>query len=218
MPEKITLEDGSEREILTADEQTALQTEAQRAKDLDGTVKTLNETLGVPEGKSLVEHAKELKDAANPNFPKLRAVIHGLKTALQEKGIETNEEGEIVVKPVGMTREDAEKIAADQVNKTLSENKKGELLGRISDAGERQVVQSYLDKLMALGGTLEENYSIAYSKAFPERKVDPLKDIINTSGGAPRINNSGTPVEFATTEEGSALAKHMGLQFAQDKK
>jgi hypothetical protein len=218
MPEKITLEDGSEREILTAEEQTALQTKAQKAEELEGTVKTLNESLGVPEGKNLVDYAKELKESANPNWPKFRAAMDNMKSALKEKGIETNENGEVVAKPLGITQEDAQKIASDQVTKALQENKKGELLGKISDASERQVVQNYLDKLMALGGTLEENYSIAYAKAFPERKIDPLKEVINSSGGAPRINNSGNAVEFATTEEGSALAKSMGLGFAQDKK
>lgn len=215
MPETITLEDGSTREIPTAEEQTALQTKAQQAED---TIKTLNESLGVPEGKSLVEHAKELKDSANPNWPKFRAAMASMKTALQEKGIETNEDGVVVEKPTGVTQEQAQELVSKQVKQELETNRKGELLGKISDEGERKVVQSYLDKLMALGGTLEENYSIAYSKAFPERKVDPLKDIINTSGGAPRINNSGNPVEYATTEEGTALAKTMGLRFAQDKK
>lgn len=217
MPDKVTLADGTEREVPTADEMTALQTKAAKADELDGTLKTLNTTLGVPEGQTLEEYAQELKESANPNWPKVRAALKQRDAILREKGIEINEAGEITNKPAGVSAEEAKTIAQQTIVEASANTTKSQLLSSITDAGEREVVKTYLDKLMALGGTAEENFDLAYSKAFPERRNDSVRSAMATTGGAPRISSGGQK-DYSETEEGKDLAKSIGLSFAQDKK
>lgn len=190
MPEKITLSDGTEREVPTQEEMTNFQNAHKELETLKPQFDSLKETLELQEGESLTDKISELKDSANPNWKEARTVIKNLKTALKEKDIEVDDSGNILSKPQSLTREEAEKIAEETYQKTATAGKKAEILSKFQEA-ERKSIEAIFDKLNAVGGSFEENMELAISKVVPSQKNNPLNNAVTFGGGgAPRINKN----------------------------
>ena len=141
------------------------------------------------------------------NVRNMRNRIKELKGALKEKGVEVNDEGQVVENNNQFTPEQIAKMTDEVVEAKLQKMKRDEALSQFTSE-ERKSVEPLLDKLMTTGGSVQENLEIVTTKLFPDRKVDPLKQAINTAtGSGPRE----TPKDdnFADSETGTAAAKAM---------
>ena len=201
MPEKIVLEDGTEREVPTAEELKSLQETADKSKQ---ELETLQKELGIQEGVSITDSIKELKESANPNWPAAREKMKKLQTLAKEKGIDFDDNGNVVEKNT-YNPADIDKKIADQTNATIFSAKKEEVLSKYNTE-ERKVVEHYLNKLMTgeeqtVGNVLRFQQE-AEKLAFPDRKVDPVKQAFNTSGGAPRYGQQAGQVSAGAVEMG----------------
>lgn len=195
MPEKITLADGTEREVPTVEEQEAAATAQKQLEELKPVTEQFNklkEELEIGEGETLEDKLKELKESANPNWQKTRALIKTLKEAAKAKGIEVNDDGEVVTKPNTLTKEEAEKIAASTFSSLQNGEKKTKALANFPEE-EKKSIETIYDKLSVLGGTFEENMSLAIAQVKPETKGHPLDVVVSHGGGgAPITKKEGT--------------------------
>lgn len=186
MPETITLADGTEREVPTAEEQKAFSEQAEKFKPLSEQFETLKTELGLEEGETVADKLKELKESANPNWQKTRTLIKTLKNIAHEKGVEVDDDGNVVEKREGLTAEQAQKIADDTFAKRSIDTKKAETLSKFSKE-DAESIEAVFNKLQTLGGSFEENMSLAVSKIVPEQADKFNRAITSSGGGAPRV-------------------------------
>jgi hypothetical protein len=179
MSEKIVLEDGTEREVLTDEEVQNLKAghdANQQKKPIVEQYKKIREELGIGEDGDIEEKLSQMKEEANPNFKAMRDKQDKLEKEnkeLKEK-YGHKEEGT----PEDLDKKFEEKFQARDRENALSK----------FTSEERKSLEPLVERLMVMGGTLEENISLASGKLFPDNNPDPLKGIINNAGGgAPRM-------------------------------
>ena len=216
MPQKVEI-DGVEHNMYSEDEVKPLQASHEEVGKLKESVTKLQTELGIEAGQPLetmFERVKEMKESANPNWKEARRVMNGMKAALKEKGVEVDESGQVKSNPKGVSSEEIQKMIDDGIAKginsaTFKLNKDGALAGYNTE--DRSKIEPVLDKLMALGGTLEENLALAEAKVFPGRSGSDTRRIYNSAvgGGAPLAGNQKE--NFAESNEGKNLGEMMGL-------
>lgn len=203
MPEKIVLEDGTEREIPTEEELKALN---EKVATSEQSLTELQKELGLQEGASIVDSIKELKESANPNWPAAREKMKKLQQVAKDKGINVDDSGNIVENNT-IRPEDLDAKIQQKSTEISFNNKKEEVLSKYKEE-DKKVVEHYLNKLMT-GEEPSISNLIKFQKeaerlAFPN-EIDPMKQVFNTTGGAPR---TGAPAG-----QPSAGAVEMGKLF-----
>jgi hypothetical protein len=187
MPEKIILDDGTEREVPTEDEMKEYQAAREQLGPISEQFETLKTELELMEGDNLTDKLKDLKERANPNWPQARTVIKNLKRNIKELGKEVDDEGNVIQGNTNLTPEQMQKIADETFEKRSASAKKAEVLGKFSKEDAESISAIY-DRLQVIGGTFEENMQLAIDKIVPGGAKDAFREAITASGGgAPRV-------------------------------
>lgn len=199
MPQSITLQDGSVKEVLTDEEVKALQEKANKVDELSPQLDTLKTELEGYKG-----------DKALENFRVLREKLNKANEALKLHGKQMNDDGTIVEltpKPVDPEELIKKATEAGQTAATsaLLNQHRSALLAKYNPE-ERKIVEHYYNKLIT-GETvtidnMEKFINEAASLANPNHNVRPGQ--LPMGGQAPRIqpNNSG----FTTSDLGKSIA------------
>jgi hypothetical protein len=208
MPEKIVLGDGTEREVPTADEMKGFQEakeQLEKIKPVTEQFETLKTTLGLQEGENLTDKLKELQESANPNWQKARTVIKTLKQVAKDKGVDVDDDGNIITQQKSISPDEMQKIADETFNKRSAESKKADILAKFSKEDSASI-SAIFDKLQSVGGSFEENMGLAIDKIIPNSSKDIFRSAITSAGGGgPRIK----------TEQSGSLsedAKKFGME------
>lgn len=202
MPETITLDDGTTREVLTEQEQSDLQAghDANIAKrDTVKEFDTLKDGLELKEGQTVSDRLQEMKDSVNPNYPKMRATIKSLKDAAKKEGIETDEEGNIVEANKSLTAEETKAITNQTFDERQTEANK---IGALKDYSTKEAedIGKVFDKLATLGGTFKENMGLAIQTVLPGTTENAVKSVNSLpGGGGPRQATAGEATEELKT-------------------
>ena len=208
MTEKVILEDGSEKEIPTDKELKDLQAGHDANKDKRSVVqefKKVREDLGVKDGENLSDKIKQMQEEQNPNWQKARQKISLMEKALEEKGIKVKDDGAIAT-GTEFSKEEITKTTQNLIDEGFAREKKNEALSQFNSE-ERKSVEPLLDKMMLLGGTLQENVEIVSAKLFPDREVDSVKNAFNSANGNPPKQTASGDIDpefaskFGVTEE-----------------
>ena len=138
MPRKLVDEEGNEVEVPTDEELAALKVTAQVEADKK-----------VEEAKMQWEKdKKELEGQVNPNWKAMRESNERLKEAVKASGKEVDEQGNIIEKPVGLSRDEVVKTTEEAARKVYLEGQIASRLGQY-DNETSKVVKYYFDKLSA---------------------------------------------------------------------
>lgn len=180
MPEKIILEDGSEREIPTAEEIAALQEKATAFESLSS------------EKTKLENQLKELEEGVNPNWREVRAKQKQLETVisnLKSQGKIVEEDGTIKDHQAPVAPEDVRGIAAEEAAKITVQNHVDSKLNKY-DSETRALVNKYYKKLIngekVDMSNVDEFLTSAEKAAGISSSVDPLSRFQSASGSGPR--------------------------------
>jgi len=200
MPESITLEDGSTREIPTEDELKELQAKAEEA----GKTTELQEQLE----KQTTELEELRKQPGGEGIKNLRDALKRTKAALKAAGKDVDDEGNVTEKSDTLTKEDVASVAQATVEKAAVQQVLVNTINQL-DSDSKAVfekeykeltegkeitqvnVQKFIDATMSISG-LQEQASAG---------KDPMA---NFSGGSPR-GASGGGVSAATEEIGKGF-------------
>lgn len=217
MPEKVILEDGTEREVPTEEEFKNLKAghDANLAKRpiVEKYNKAL-EILELKEDQSIEERLAEMKESENPNWKKMRDTLKTLKDVAKGKGIDIDEQGNVVEKQEALTADKIEEIASKTFESNQIKAKKQEALSQFSKDDAENISQVF-DKLHALGGSFDENMALAVEKVLPGQSNNLLKQAISSHGGGqPRQPKVGE----ASLELKAFGAKAFGLSDEDFKK
>lgn len=208
MPKEIELEDGSKETVYTEEELNEYKEKSEKTEEQKERLSKLGEDLGLEEGQSVEDKIQELKENANPNFGKYRKKFNALEKIAKEKGVQIDDEGNIVSGDTKINAEEIKKIVEEQTLETLSSNKRKDVLSQYEEE-DKKLVEHYLDKLVVTGGSLEENIKVAERLAFPDRDISNVKIINNgVSGGAPRRQDPSKET-FTDTEEGKKMLEQL---------
>ena len=199
--EKIILQDGTEREVPTAEELAELTKKSESADELT----TQNE-----EYKTKIDAFDT--DPANKNWKELRDVNSKLRTALKDSGKDVSDDGTITEKSEALTAEQIREEASSATKKTILDQQKNDLFSKITDEEQKKVVEHYFDKLSS-GEELDFN---GVSKVFTEAQrlatpQDGANDTTVGAYGAPPRTHIGEEkrTDFAETDAGKAIADDM---------
>lgn len=204
MPKEIELEDGTKETVYEQNEVEELKTAAEKAKELEDKFSNLGKDMGVGENETIEQKLAEMKENANPNFAKFRTKFNAMEKELKTAGKEFDESGNIISGAKPITPDEIVKMTNDAVQNALSSNKREEALSKFT-IEDRKVVEHYLDKLMATGGTLHENMDLAIAKAFPDRDINAMKSNFQNLGGSSPIPQINKTTKFTDTDEGKSL-------------
>lgn len=214
MPEKIKLEDGSEREVLTQAEVEDLQGKAAKA----GKAETLATTLKAAQ--------KELDDYKGQpgaeGMKNLRESLKRAKDAAKSKGIEIDDNGNVIDTPKVPTTDDINTAAERAVSKSKVNDilvAKKSRLDKDSQAvfdkkyneltKDRDVspanVEEYVNASLAAAG-------LPLTAGVPAQRHNPL----DTFQGAGPIEDDAT--KAAAKDKAIETAKSMGYTFKNDPK
>jgi len=208
MPKEIELEDGSKETVYTEEELNEYKEKSEKTDEQKERLSKLGEDLGLEEGQSVEDKIQELKENANPNFGKYRKKFNALEKIAKEKGVQIDDEGNVVSGDTKINAEEIKKIVKEQTLETLSSNKREDVLSQYEEE-DKKLVEHYLDKLVVTGGSLEENIKVAEKLAFPDRDINDVKRINNSvSGGAPRRQDPNKK-SFTDTEEGKKMLEQL---------
>jgi len=208
MPKEIELEDGSKETVYTEEELNEYKEKSEKTEEQKERLSKLGEDLGLEEGQSVEDKIQELKENANPNFGKYRKKFNALEKIAKEKGVQIDDEGNVVSGDTKINAEEIKKIVEEQTLETLSSNKRKDVLSQYEEE-DKKLVEHYLDKLVVTGGSLEENIKVAERLAFPDRDISNVKLINNgVSGGAPRRQDPNKKT-FTDTEEGKKMLEQL---------
>lgn len=202
MPEKIELADGTEREVPTTEELTALEADSKKLKEIQPELEKLNLVkveVGLQEGQDLIQTVKDMHGSINPNWPKFRKTLDNYKLALKNKGIETDEDGNVIDK-TQIKPEDVTSHATLAATEAVFNMEKEKMLSQY-DKTTRPLVERYFDKLSAgeeksisnLFKFMQESENIVIKDSA---QINPLKKVFSYSGGrnpAPADNNGQVP-------------------------
>ena len=204
MPEKIVLQDGTEREIPTAEELKSQNEQADKAKVVDG----IRKELGLADDADLTSAIKEAKESSNPNWAAARQKMKILQDAAKAKGVEIDDAGNILDKPVGIKAEDVSKMVSEKTTEALFIAERDRALSKHS-VEDKKVVEHYFNKLMTGEDKSVANIlkftKEAESLAFPDRRIDPIKNAFNSSGAGPRYGAQAGQVNKSAVEMGAAF-------------
>ena len=186
MPEKIILEDGTEREVPTEEEIKNLQNADEKNKERKEQETKLREELGIGEDEDLWPRVQELKESESPNWKAVRdggkkkeKEIADLKDKLKESGVETGENK-------SLSQEDLDKRISEKISDTTLKNKREELLLGYNDVKEKELMEHYIDKMMTGEEQTIANLIKAKEEAerlaFPERKQNLVNKVMNAPG------------------------------------
>lgn len=210
MPETVTLADGSQREVLTADEQQNLQTAAQEAATLKTTVETLTKEKQALES-----------DPANRNWKQIREVNEKLKDAMRAQGKEVKEDGTITEAPKTLTAEEIEQRTRKVVQEENVISQKKAALSKFPEE-KRKVVEHYLNKLTAGEELSPDNIEKFVSEAamLADPQGVPHKTYSPGGSGQPPLLKPKDGNSFAETDAGKSIANELfgADSFAQPKK
>ena len=200
------LSDGTEREVPTAEEQKeylAAKEEVEKLKPLSEQFDKLKATIDLKEGEDISEKMKELKESANPNWQKARGVIKTLKEIAREKGVEVDDDGNVIKKQESLTAEEVRKLAADTYAAGSIDAKKKDVLSKFNE-DEAKSIGDLFDKLQAAGNNFDVNMEAAINVIVPNRVDIFKKAITRGGGGGPRVN-------IKTDGQVSQEAKTLGM-------
>ena len=124
MPETIILEDGTEKEIPTQEELTALQDKAKSAEELQTEIEKLK------------------SDPQEKNWAAIRNKNQRLEAALKEQGKNIDEEGNITDAPKAIDREEILQEAASRSRQVLLDDYRTRQLSKFS-TDDRAVIDTY---------------------------------------------------------------------------
>jgi len=145
MPKKVTLDDGSEIEVLTDEEKKELQDNAAKAETLGKEIAGLNTQI------------KDLEEGSNPDWPSVRAKIKDkekLEAAMKADGYSLGDDGKIIKAEGGDIKPgDIDKTATAAAQKVIYDNHKASKLAQFDDE-TRAVIEKNYD-LLAAGQTFE---------------------------------------------------------------
>ena len=210
MPKEIELEDGSKETVYTEEDLNEYKEKSEKTDEQKERLSKLGEDLGLEEGQSVEEKIQELKENANPNFGKYRKKFNALEKIAKEKGVQIDDEGNVVSGDTKINAEEIKKIVKEQTLETLSSNKREDVLSQYEEE-DKKLVEHYLNNLIIGGSTdsLEENIKVAEQLAFPGRDVSSIKNANNNmSGGAPRRQDPNKKT-FTDTEEGKKMLEQL---------
>jgi len=179
MPEMVTLEDGTEKEVYTKEEVEGLQKGSDKNKDRKEELSKLRTTLKLGEEDNILDVAEDL---ANSNFAKFKAKYKALEKDAKANGKEFDENGDLITGAVNLTSEDVNKAVQEGIKNEMSSTREEEALASF-DGEEKKLVKHFLDKLQAVDNNFDENFQIAVQKAFPDSKVDNIKQSIGAGVG-----------------------------------
>uniref|UniRef100_A0A6H1ZXX2 Uncharacterized protein n=1 Tax=viral metagenome TaxID=1070528 RepID=A0A6H1ZXX2_9ZZZZ len=202
MPEKIILEDGSEREVPTADEIAELTKKAEEHVTLAQKITELE-----------AEKAKMDDDPVNKNWQALREKATRLEQSLKDAGKIVGEDGTVTEKPSTMTMEEIEAKTKEVAMGTIIEQQKNSLFKKYSnDEEKKKVVEHYFGKLTT-GETLDfDNINKFFSEAEKLANPDSQANTTFNPGGAPPRNGVGDGKDksgFGDTDAGKTLANEI---------
>lgn len=204
MPEKIILQDGTEREVPTAEELAALQQASTKVVELETSLKTKDE-----------EHAnkvKELDEMINPNWKAAREKIERLEK-LEAQGKTLDGEGKVVdkspqINPDELVTKAVEAGKSAAMTALLDERKKT-LLGKY-DKDTKTVVEHYFNKLITGEqlnlDNMEKFMKEAEGLANPQALPNNLPPAPN---GAPPRFQSADGKSFAESDQGKNIANEI---------
>ena len=208
MPEKIILEDGTEREVLTDEEVKNLQAGHDANKDKKPIVEQYNkaiESLDLKEGQTIEQKIEELKESENPNWKKMRETLKSYK----DNGVKVDDDGKIIEEEKKeLTREEIIKISNDNIAANQIKNQKIEALSKFNE-DDAKTISAVFDKLDAIGGDFSENMGLAIEKVLPGQSENLLKQAIGSSGGT---QPSKTDVNKPSAELKSFGIDKLGLK------
>lgn len=161
----------------------------------------------------------DLEQAANPNWQKARKTIDALKQVAKEKGIEVDDEGNIINRQ-GVTVEEVQKRAVEAARGEMLNARLEELLGDY-DEESGKIVRHYYNRLIT-GETIDlknikKFVAMAESAAEVEtgKKPEKSKAFIYSGGQGPRYPDEKQKLDDATAKE---LADRMGIKLEAEKK
>lgn len=226
MSETITLEDGTEREVMTDEEIKDLKSKAETSESLSKQYDTLKQELGIKDGENFEDKIKELKESSNPNWQEARKKISTLESVVKQlktEGKEIADDGTIKVAEERMTKDEVAKTSEATTRKVLFDTEKSRILAKY-DEKTKAVVEHYLNKLMT---GEEQNIDNLYKFSSEAEKLanpNSTSNPLNRFGQRPLHsypNNGMKPEQndWAATEEGKSAGSAMGLSsFNQSKK
>ncbi len=208
MPKEVILDDGTVEEVYTADEVKDLQAGHDANKEKREVIKefeSIKDVLELGEGEKISDKITELKEAENPNYKKMREENKLLRKKLaKEKGVNVNEEGDIVEEQQGMSPEEITELT----KKTIAESEKDKMLNTsLSDFSEddAKTIKEVFKKVDTLGGSFEDNIGIAIEKVLPGQNIDITKKAFNGIG-------SGSPAKPSNGKQIGSDTKSFGIE------
>jgi hypothetical protein len=214
MPKEVEI-DGVKQTVYTEDEVKPLRETAESSKSEIELLSNIKKTLNIEEGEEL---GKVVEDLKNSNFGKVRDKMKSMEKQLKDKGVTLGDDGTVIKNTEGLTEEKIKELINNSLNEGLSkfssQTTKAQALSKYSEE-DRAKIEPMLDKVMALGGSIEENLSIAEAKVFPGRNVNHVKNAFNNASGHGAPIGQNSEDSFDKSDVGKSAASAMGLSFAK---
>lgn len=207
MPRQITLEDGSQMEVPTDEELTALRTKATQADTLSVDIATLKQQ------KEALEN-----DPATKNFTVLRGINQKLTDALKKQGKTVAEDGTVSEEKKSLTEEEIEaKMKKVTQGEILAAQKKS-VFAKF-DEEKRKVVEHYFNKLTAGEEVTPDNIDkyVREAQQLADPQAANAKPRHITVNGQPPKFTPNDPNAFGSTEAGKGIADELygGLSYTK---
>lgn len=205
MPEKIILEDGSEREVPTEEELESLRKNSEEAERLKKDLEDLEKTK------------QELEESQDPNYKKMRETLKAKEKTieqLKELGKKMEEDGTISDLEQSIDPNEIIKKAAEESKKAVFSSlitEKKEKLLKDFDEDQKNVIEKYFNKLTTGEElTLEtiDNY-FEKAKILANSEVGDNSILNNNISGKPPVFNTKKDSSFAETDEAKNIAKEI---------
>lgn len=159
---------------------------------------------------------KEFAEQSNPNWAKARKSMEAMKTALKEKGIEVDDDGNVKSNPQNLNVEEIRKEATQAARNELLGGRLQELLSEY-DPKSAELVKHYYNKLTAGESVNLQNIRSFVTQAENVAKSNPdttISRVVEFSGGqGPRIPDT----DKLDSKVAQDLGEKMGLSFAKKK-
>lgn len=201
-------------EELTDEQLAELQEKAKKVDELEK-FKTESE-VKLKEYEEAKVELENYKTNIKPNWDKTHKLIENLKKVASDKGVQVDDQGNIVnpTLDVNKIREEAQQAARQE----LVGNRLGELLGQYTET-DAKIVKHHFDKLTAgesvSVNNLEKYLKMAHGAAEADTGNSIKRTAVTFSGGrGPREVNENE----ANQENVNALGDLMGLQFRKSDK
>ena len=157
---------------------------------------------------------KEYQEAVNPNWQKTRKQIDALKSVAKEKGIEVDDEGNVINSQQNISMEEIENRAKAIAKQEYLGNSIDKALENYDDES-KGVIKHFFDKLIVGEDVTIGNFNKFIRQAENAAKLemgDNFKTVPNVDGSSPRKPNE-TALEDSKAKN---LGQNMGLNFAKE--